>query len=75
MSGGSEERDRLREEIIEELKKKMHEVRAIIDPSGEKVKLIGVVGRFARGDWHPGSDIDVILVCEGVSGPHWKRLD
>jgi len=53
----------------------MREVRCLIDPLGGKVKLIGVVGSFARGDWHPGSDIDVILVYEGVSGPHWKRLD
>lgn len=75
MPGGSEERNRFREEVIEELKKRMHEVRALIDPSGGRVKLIGVVGSFARGDWHPGSDIDVILVYEGVSGPHWKRLD
>lgn len=75
MLGSSEERDRFRGEVIKELKGRLEEVGKLIDPSRRRVKLVGVVGSFARGDWHAGSDIDVLLVYEGASGPPWKRLD
>lgn len=75
MFRSSESRDKFREKIIRELSNKLLEIREMLDSSGKKVRILGLTGSFARGDWHVGSDIDVILVCNGVSGPHWKRLD
>nr|MDO8063518.1 nucleotidyltransferase domain-containing protein [Candidatus Freyrarchaeum guaymaensis] len=62
MLGSSEERDEFRRKVIEELGSRMEEVRRVTDPSGSKVKLVGVFGSFARGNWHAGSDVDVLIV-------------
>lgn len=68
-------RNQVREKIIRKLREKLLEVKRTLDLSGNRVLLIGLIGSFARGDWWEGSDIDIVIVCEGVSGPSWKRLD
>jgi len=75
MFRSSKDRDEFREKIIKELNSKLSKIREMLDNSGKKVRIIGLTGSFARGDWHAGSDIDVIIVCDNVSGPHWRRLD
>lgn len=75
MFRSSKDRDEFREKIIEKLNNELSKIREILDNSGKKVRILGLTGSFARGDWHVGSDIDIIIVCDNVSGPHWKRLD
>ena len=75
MLGSGEARDRIRERIIGKLIGELSRIVEEVGRSGLEVKLVGLTGSFARGDWHAGSDIDVIFVCSGVSGPHWRRLD
>lgn len=43
-----------------------HELRKIIEESREtlKPKLVIVYGSMARGDWHEGSDIDLLVISE-----------
>ncbi|MCD6513669.1 MAG: nucleotidyltransferase domain-containing protein [Candidatus Odinarchaeota archaeon] len=57
------------------MKSKVVNLKEDLKRKGHAVKLLAIVGSFARGDWHSGSDVDVLIVCENVSGPYWKRLN
>ncbi len=70
-----DERDKFGKKIIDELKVKLLKLKDELDSKGHQVKLIAIIGSFARGDWKKSSDIDILLVCENISGPYWKRLD
>lgn len=37
--------------------------------------VVGVayLGSYARGDWGPGSDVDLVVVLEEVAEPFWSR--
>lgn len=37
------------------------------------VRRIGYYGSYARGDWGPGSDLDVVLVVASASEPFIRR--
>lgn len=37
------------------------------------VLQVGYFGSYARGDWGVGSDLDVILIVEGVEAPFERR--
>lgn len=39
-----------------------------VDVFGPRLKLVGIQGSRARGEARPGSDIDVVLVVEGLGG-------
>ncbi|MHA1723064.1 MAG: nucleotidyltransferase domain-containing protein [Candidatus Baldrarchaeia archaeon] len=75
MLKSSKNRDKFREKIIKELNRELSKIKEMLDNSGKKVRILGLTGSFARGDWHAGSDIDIIIVCNNVSGPHWRRLN
>lgn len=34
-----------------------------------------VYGSFARGDWREGSDVDLLIVAEGLPSTYWERWD
>lgn len=34
---------------------------------------VGSLGSYARGDWGPGSDVDLIVVLEACEEPFWRR--
>ncbi len=34
-----------------------------------------VYGSFARGDWREGSDVDLLVVAEGLPRTYWERWD
>ena len=38
-----------------------------------EVIRIGYFGSYARGDWGPGSDLDVLMVVEGSEEPFERR--
>lgn len=46
-----------------------HEI-AIARPAVERV---GCIGSYARGDWGPGSDLDVVIVLRGSDLPFIER--
>jgi len=37
--------------------------------------LLALYGSFARGDWKPGSDIDLLIVIEDPPKTYWERWD
>ncbi len=37
------------------------------------MRRIGYFGSYARGDWGPGSDLDVLVVVEGSDQPFERR--
>lgn len=37
------------------------------------VLRVGYFGSYARGDWGPGSDLDIIIVVEGSEEPFERR--
>lgn len=39
----------------------------------EDVVRIGYVGSYARGDWGPGSDLDLIVILEETDAPFEER--
>lgn len=74
MLKGSEEYIEYGKRVIREVRDKVTELKEELKHKGHTVKLLAIVGSFARGDWHSGSDIDILIVCENISGPYWKRL-
>ena len=71
MPGGSQERARFREELIEALKAYVNTVLA----SRCRLRLAILFGSFARGDWRPGSDADLLVVAEGLPQGYGERWD
>jgi len=57
----SEEDRRLYEEVIGKLKKLVTEAMEKLKP-----KLVILYGSFVRGDWHKGSDLDLLVVSDNV---------
>lgn len=37
------------------------------------VLWIGYIGSYARGDWGVGSDIDIVIILDQSTQPHWQR--
>lgn len=37
------------------------------------VVSVGYLGSYARGDWGPGSDVDLVVVVERTEEPFWRR--
>jgi predicted nucleotidyltransferase len=38
-----------------------------------EVLQVGIFGSYARGDYTPASDVDVVAIVESSSTPVWKR--
>lgn len=34
---------------------------------------VGYIGSYARGDWGPGSDVDLVVLLEDADEPFWER--
>ena len=70
MPEGCEERALFREALIGAL-------RAYAEDLANRyaVKLIILYGSFARGDWRPGSDADLLIVAEGLPPTYGARWD
>lgn len=45
------------------------------DVSASRGDVAGVayLGSYARGDWGPGSDVDLVVVVEETDEPIWRR--
>ena len=43
--------------------------KALAQVYGERLRGIYLYGSYARGDYHPESDVDVIIALEGVVNP------
>ena len=39
----------------------------------QNVLAVGFLGSYARGDWGPGSDLDVVVITEGELPPIGER--
>ena len=66
-----EERRRFREKVIKALGDYVRHVLA----RRLKLKLAILYGSFARGDWKPGSDVDLLVVAEGLPPDPRDRWD
>ena len=66
-----EERRRIREEVIKALREYVEAVLA----RRLELKLAILYGSFARGDWKPGSDVDLLVVAEGLPPDPRDRWD
>lgn len=65
-----EERKREREEAINRATRFVHKLRAVIGP------LAGILyGSFARGDFHLGSDIDVLVISDSLPAFTLERME
>jgi len=60
------ENSKLHEKVIGELKRLVAKTKDDLKP-----KLVILYGSVVRGDWHKGSDIDILLVSDNVS-PNFK---
>ncbi|MGC8998534.1 MAG: nucleotidyltransferase domain-containing protein [Candidatus Bathyarchaeia archaeon] len=58
----------LRQKIIQELRRIIEESRGKLKP-----KLAIVYGSIARGDWHQGSDIDLLVISESAHPKFTER--
>jgi len=38
-----------------------------------EVVQVGYFGSYARGDWGPGSDLDILMIVEGSEEPFERR--
>lgn len=66
----SEEDHRLHEEVVGRLKKYILEAADKLKP-----KLAILYGSFVRGDWHRGSDLDLLVVSDSVPLDFKDRWD
>ena len=71
MHEGREGRAGFREEVIEALRAYVRDVVA----KRCRLKLAILFGSFARGDWRPGSDADLLLVAEDLPPDLGSRWD
>jgi hypothetical protein len=62
----SGENSKLHEKAIRELKKLVTKTKGDLKP-----KLVILYGSTARGDWHKGSDIDILVVSDNMP-PNFK---
>ena len=62
----SGENSKLREKAIRELKKLVTKTKEDLKP-----KLVILYGSAVKGDWHKGSDIDILVVSDNVP-PNFK---
>jgi len=68
--GVFEQRRLMREEAIRKAREYAEKVKAFIG----KVSAV-LVGSYARGDFNEWSDIDLLIVAEGVLGNPLERMD
>jgi len=61
---------RVYEEVVEELKNLIAQTSDTLRP-----KLVILYGSFVRGDWHEGSDLDVLLISDDVPPSFKDRWD
>lgn len=56
-----EENRRVYEEVVKKIKALIMKVAEKLQP-----KLVILYGSFVRGDWHQGSDVDVLLISDNI---------
>jgi predicted nucleotidyltransferase len=66
----SKENRRIYQEVIKELKDLVTKTAHKLQP-----KLVILYGSFVRGDWHPGSDLDILLISDNVPTNFKDRWD
>jgi len=66
----SEKNRRVYEEVVNSLKKLISQKSDTLKP-----KLVILYGSFVRGDWHQGSDLDVLLISDSVPTNFKDRWD
>ena len=71
MPEGREERAKFRERLIEALRAHVRDVVA----KRCALRLAILYGSFARGDWRPGSDADLLLVADGLPADARERWE
>jgi uncharacterized protein len=45
-----------------------------LDATEPGLQAVGYMGSYARGDWGPGSDVDIVVVLAEDSAPPLERL-
>nr|MDO8099694.1 nucleotidyltransferase domain-containing protein [Candidatus Njordarchaeota archaeon] len=71
MSEVRNQRDRVREEVIGEVKEY---AKHLAKKKGD-LKLIVLFGSYARGDWKSGSDVDLLVVATTLPETYNERWD
>ena len=71
MSKSSEKRAQFRKELIKALRTYAMEI-ARKYPT---IKLVMLYGSFARGDWHSGSDADILIIADELPPTYGERWD
>lgn len=66
----SKENRRIYEEVVKGLRDLVRETANKLQP-----KLVIAYGSFARGDWHQGSDIDILLISDNIPSNFKERWD
>lgn len=69
MMPGIQERIRRREDVLARARRYAEEARRRLGPCA-----VYLIGSFARGDFHDGSDIDLVVVSEGLPEDFHDRL-
>jgi len=65
-----EENHKLYEEVVGKLKKLILEAADKLKP-----KMVILYGSFVKGDWHKGSDLDILMVSDNVPLNYKDRWD
>ena len=65
----SSKNPKLDEGVIKAVK---HHVEQVIKPK-LKPHLVILYGSFAKGEQHPGSDVDLLIVAENIPKTYWDR--
>ena len=65
-----EENRKLYEEVVGKLKKLILEAADKLKP-----KMVVLYGSFVKGDWHKGSDLDILMVSDNVPLNYRDRWD
>lgn len=66
----SEENRRVYEEVVRKIKDLIMKMAEKLQP-----KLVILYGSFVRGDWHQGSDIDLLLISDNIPPSPKDRWD
>ena len=64
------EATRIPEEVLRAALKYVEEVR---ERYGDRLKLAILYGSYARGDYTPSSDVDLLIVAENIPKTYWDR--